>query len=132
MRYSFIIVLLSYQFVAAQQWAGPDGVSCGELGFVIGSQDPCPDCCYIWSPAEGLNCTDCKNPRATPKSKTTYTVIVTDKNLSWKKTDAVVVDVVFGEMQFTPDHLVPVSYTHLPVLLHRISVQMNSHRLLLM
>lgn len=106
MRYSFIIVLLSYQFVAAQQWAGPDGVSCGELGFVIGSQDPCPDCCYIWSPAQGLNCTDCKNPRATPKSKTTYTVVVTDKNLSWKKTDAVVVDVVFGEMQFTPDHLV--------------------------
>jgi gliding motility-associated-like protein len=33
---------------------------------------------YEWSPAEGLSCTDCINPVATPLQTTTYTVVVTD------------------------------------------------------
>lgn len=34
---------------------------------------------YTWSPADGLSCTDCANPTATPNQTTTYTVtIITD------------------------------------------------------
>ncbi len=34
---------------------------------------------YTWSPAEGLSCTDCANPIATPNGSTTYTVTVVDE-----------------------------------------------------
>ncbi len=34
---------------------------------------------YEWSPAEGLSCTDCANPIASPEEDTTYTVTVTDE-----------------------------------------------------
>lgn len=33
---------------------------------------------YVWSPALGLDCTDCPNPTATPNASTVYTVIATD------------------------------------------------------
>ena len=32
---------------------------------------------YDWSPATGLDCTDCSSPQAAPTSSTTYTVVVT-------------------------------------------------------
>lgn len=33
---------------------------------------------YTWSPAEGLTCTDCPNPTASPTVTTTYTIVATD------------------------------------------------------
>jgi len=33
---------------------------------------------YEWSPAEGLSCTDCPDPVATPSTTTTYTLVVSD------------------------------------------------------
>ena len=33
---------------------------------------------YAWSPTEGLSCSDCPNPTATPSETTTYTLTVTD------------------------------------------------------
>ena len=33
---------------------------------------------YQWTPAEGLSCTDCPNPIATPATTTTYTLVVSD------------------------------------------------------
>lgn len=33
-----------------------------------------PNDSYIWSPAEGLSCSDCPNPMASPESNTIYTV----------------------------------------------------------
>ncbi len=33
---------------------------------------------YQWSPAEGLSCTDCPNPVASPAVTTTYTLVVSD------------------------------------------------------
>jgi len=33
---------------------------------------------YQWSPTEGLSCTDCPDPIATPSSTTTYTLVVSD------------------------------------------------------
>ncbi|MCP4089643.1 MAG: T9SS type B sorting domain-containing protein, partial [Gammaproteobacteria bacterium] len=35
---------------------------------------------YFWMPAEGLSCTNCANPTATPTAKTTYTVTSDDGN----------------------------------------------------
>jgi gliding motility-associated-like protein len=35
---------------------------------------------YLWSPPEGLSCTNCPEPIAKPKFNTTYTVLVTDSN----------------------------------------------------
>lgn len=35
---------------------------------------------YTWSPAAGLSCTNCANPKASPNATTTYTVIGTDGN----------------------------------------------------
>ncbi len=34
---------------------------------------------YTWSPAEGLSCTDCPNPIASPSANTTYTVSVVEE-----------------------------------------------------
>ncbi len=34
----------------------------------------------VWSPAEGLSCTDCLNPTASPTDDITYTLLVTDSN----------------------------------------------------
>ena len=33
---------------------------------------------YVWSPSEGLSCTECLNPIASPNVSTTYTVVGTD------------------------------------------------------
>jgi gliding motility-associated-like protein len=35
---------------------------------------------YEWSPADGLSCTDCENPEASPLETTTYTLTATDSN----------------------------------------------------
>lgn len=35
---------------------------------------------YSWAPANGLSCTDCPNPIASPGNSTTYTFMVTDEN----------------------------------------------------
>ena len=87
------------------EWAGPDKVTCGDKGVQLGVATPCPNCCYSWTPADGLDFTDVKNPIARPKKETTYTVVVTDDKLSWKKSDQVKVELSFGEIHFIPDHL---------------------------
>lgn len=102
----FIICWAAPQFVFAQQWAGPDTATCGQLGVRIGSDDPCVDCCYLWSPARGLDFTDVKNPMAKPGAETVYTVVVTDKNLVNKGSDEVTVRIGFGDMQFSRNHLI--------------------------
>ncbi|MCP4121960.1 MAG: hypothetical protein GY751_09430, partial [Bacteroidetes bacterium] len=35
---------------------------------------------YLWVPSEGLSCTDCANPTASPTTTTTYTVSIDDGN----------------------------------------------------
>ncbi|PKP01290.1 MAG: hypothetical protein CVU11_15700, partial [Bacteroidetes bacterium HGW-Bacteroidetes-6] len=35
---------------------------------------------YSWTPPDGLSCTDCSNPVATPDQTTLYTLVVTDAN----------------------------------------------------
>jgi gliding motility-associated-like protein len=41
---------------------------------------PFPIVAYMWSPSEGLSCTDCPNPEVTPGGNTTYVLVVTDEN----------------------------------------------------
>lgn len=94
------------EYSFGQNWAGPDTTSCGELGVVIGSNDPCPGCCYFWAPSFGLNDRTIKNPIAKPTTETSYSVTVTDANLRLKGIDEVVVGLSFGDMFFSPDHLV--------------------------
>lgn len=89
-----------------QKWAGLPKEACGDLGVMIGSNEPCEGCCYLWTPAEDLSCTDCKNPIATPKTTKKYSVVVTDHNLRKIGADVVEVTTVFKEMHFMPDHLV--------------------------
>lgn len=106
MRYYLVILFMSVSLLNAQQWAGPDKATCGELGVTIGSSDPCEGCCYLWSPATGLDDAKIKNPKALPASPTEYTVTVTGPNLQAKGSDKVMVDVEFGEMFFSPEHLI--------------------------
>jgi hypothetical protein len=99
------LVIIS-RLLCQTQWAGPDTVTCGEKGVMIGiASNPCEKCCYKWEPSEGLSCTDCKNPIAKPKHKTTYKVEVVYENLSKVEIDEVQVDLVFGEMIFLPKYL---------------------------
>ena len=50
-----------------------DQVSLGCNSSVVGET-------YSWSPGEGLSCTNCKNPNASPSKTTEYTLVVTDSS----------------------------------------------------
>ncbi len=50
---------------------------------------------YAWSPPDGLSCTDCQNPTATPDETTLYTLTVTDAN-GCSNTDQVLVTVEYN------------------------------------
>lgn len=53
---------------------------------------------YTWSPSEGLSCTDCPNPTASPTETTTYTVvIITDDGCIGEAQITIVVDEPCGE-----------------------------------
>ncbi|MBK9106716.1 MAG: hypothetical protein IPL92_19685 [Saprospiraceae bacterium] len=101
----FLISIWNAKGQSNVEWAGPDKESCGEKGVQLGASTPCPGCCFLWSNAEDLDSATIQNPVARPKKGTTYTVTVTDEKLSWKKIDAVKVDLSFGEIHFIPDHL---------------------------
>jgi gliding motility-associated-like protein len=62
---------------------------------------------YNWSPATGLNCTDCASVIATPQSTTTYTVTGIDSiGCSYIRVVNVVIDIVCNEL-FVPDIFSP-------------------------
>jgi gliding motility-associated-like protein len=62
---------------------------------------------YNWSPAIGLNCTDCPTVIASPQSSTTYTVTGTDSlGCPFLRVVNVVVDIICGEL-FVPDIFSP-------------------------
>lgn len=92
----------------SQQWAGPDVEVC-ERGSQkqLGSDAPCVDCCYSWSPRKGLNCYDCKRPYLIEaKDPIEYTVVVYDQYLKKIGEDKVFVDLAFGNIHFTPKVLI--------------------------
>jgi gliding motility-associated-like protein len=62
---------------------------------------------YNWSPAIGLNCTDCPTVIASPQSSTTYTVTGTDSvGCPYLRVINVIVDIVCNEL-FVPDIFSP-------------------------
>ncbi|MCD6531528.1 hypothetical protein J7K99_03690, partial [bacterium] len=58
----------------------PDQYICeGEcVGLTPTVSEGTPPYSFLWTPAEGLSCTDCQYPNACPESTTTYQLIVTD------------------------------------------------------
>jgi gliding motility-associated-like protein len=62
---------------------------------------------YNWTPANGLNCTDCASVIASPGSSTTYTVSGTDNSgCPYVRVVNVVIDIVCNEL-FVPDIFSP-------------------------
>ena len=61
---------------------------------------------YLWTPSEGLSCTDCPNPIAQPLHSTTYTVMITDTMNCFQVTGTVHIEV---REEFTID--VPTAFT---------------------
>jgi gliding motility-associated-like protein len=60
---------------------------------------------YVWTPAQGLNCSTCSNPVASPATNTTYTLMVTsDSGCSVSQT--ITIDVSCGNI-FIPDAFSP-------------------------
>ncbi len=78
--------------------AGPDQATCSGQPIIIGgfpaSTGDLAGLTYTWSPALGLDCTDCPNPSANPSISTTYTLTVSNGCSS--STDAIVVTVNQG------------------------------------
>lgn len=60
---------------------------------------------YYWSPSDGLSCTDCPQPVATPIETTTYSVEVIDSN-GCKSYEYVTIDVLIPEL-FIPTGFSP-------------------------
>ncbi|MFM9055732.1 MAG: gliding motility-associated C-terminal domain-containing protein, partial [Bacteroidota bacterium] len=62
---------------------------------------------YQWSPTDGLSCTTCDNPVATPAQTTTYTVTGTDNNgCTGTAAVTITVDILCNEL-FVPDIFSP-------------------------
>lgn len=67
---------------------------------------------YNWSPAQGLSCTDCQSPVATPDATTTYCVLVTDANgCTGSDCTTITIDVACGEL-FVPNAFSPDGSNH--------------------
>ena len=59
--------------------AGPDkNISFGE-SVILTPQYSQDITNWMWSPSDGLSCTDCPNPIASPQKSTSYSIIVTNK-----------------------------------------------------
>lgn len=61
---------------------------------------------WEWSPADGLNCTTCANPLASPEETTTYGVTITDQN-GCTSSDSVTVWVEYNFNYFVPNTFTP-------------------------
>lgn len=61
---------------------------------------------YLWSPSDGLSCTSCEDPLASPLTSTTYIVTVTDSN-GCVRSDTVQVIVDESALLFIPNVFSP-------------------------
>jgi gliding motility-associated-like protein len=61
---------------------------------------------YTWSPADGLSCTNCSNPVASPTSTTNYTVVGIGVD-GCEATDQILVTVVDNPVVWLPDAFSP-------------------------
>jgi len=61
---------------------------------------------YTWSPANGLSCTDCENPIASPFKNTVYTLVITDES-GCKASSKVTVYVAGKHVLYVPNAFTP-------------------------
>ena len=61
---------------------------------------------YSWSPTDGLSCSDCKHPEASPLTTTTYTLTTTDVN-GCNAIDSITITVNQVNTLFVPDVFSP-------------------------
>ena len=61
---------------------------------------------YAWSPANGLSCTDCENPTASPFKNTVYTLVITDDS-GCKASSKVTVYVAGEHVLYVPNAFTP-------------------------
>jgi len=61
---------------------------------------------YLWSPADGLSCTTCPDPIATPRQTTTYTV-TTPNGKNCVNIDQVTVNLIFTNGLYVPNAFSP-------------------------
>ncbi len=61
---------------------------------------------YLWEPPEGLSCTDCQGPVASPTETTTYYLTVTDKN-GCSATDDITIYIDYSYSIFVPNIFSP-------------------------
>jgi gliding motility-associated-like protein len=61
----------------------------------------------IWSPTTGLSCTDCPDPLATPKQRTTYTATVTNNGGCVTKDELTIFVICNNENIFIPNTFSP-------------------------
>ncbi len=62
---------------------------------------------YLWSPADGLSCTGCSNPVASPRRSTTYKVLVTSLQGCTAEDDVTVYVTCSGDQVFIPNTFTP-------------------------
>ena len=61
---------------------------------------------YEWTPADGLSCTECPNPVASPVNTTTYTLTITDES-GCTTTDEITIEVVKNRPIYIPNAFSP-------------------------
>ncbi len=66
-----------------------DSICAGEQVQLTASSMPSGD--YVWSPMDGLSCSECPNPIATPSNTTTYSVTLKGANCPASETATIVV-----------------------------------------
>ncbi len=79
--------------------AGEDQCICDGGSITIGCEKTSSVLNYSWSPSEGLSCTDCPNPIASPRETTTYTLTVSNGAQGDCTSDEMTV-LVFDDKQF--------------------------------
>ena len=106
----YIICLLTLPLLAHSQiWTGPDVELCGSTeGVMIGIENAPSEYCYQWSPTTGIQGSP-SDARilVKPEETTTYTLVVTGANFTFRQEENVKVTVDFGSVEFNPSFTKP-------------------------
>ncbi len=94
-----LCILLPLNAVS-QGYAGPDKSILKDSSVNIGGSG-CSNCCYLWTPATGLDNPKSQNPKASPQQTTVYTLKVTGANFSFSDVSQMTLTVTDGMNSLT-------------------------------